>query len=202
MLPADRRELALALSTLLAALECGQITFKGGQEQEAYRQARDAARDLIARDAAASLLAELDAQPTPVTLVEPEFTQEALADVVRDLAVLDPDGFAFQDVLFSWAGMVWTEPEQLKWSGVQPLVQLALRAAVLARNWRYDLEEQPGRCDAQVTSAAGRTSAACAATPFLAFAVAYRDALRHERQHTGTRGSDPGDQPCGPRDPN
>ncbi|MBI0446976.1 hypothetical protein, partial [Deinococcus sp. DB0503] len=134
MLPADRRELVLALSTLLAALDCGQVTFKSGEEQEVYRQARDAARGLIARDAAASLLAELDAQPAPVALVEPEFTQEALADVVRDLAILDPDGFDFQGVLFSWAGTVWTEPEQLEWSGVQPLVQLALREAVLARN--------------------------------------------------------------------
>ncbi|GAA5534785.1 hypothetical protein [Deinococcus aluminii] len=202
MLPADRRELALALSTLLAALDCGQVTFKSGEEQEVYRQALDAARGLIARDAAASLLAELDARPAPATLVEPEFTQEALADVVRDLAGLDPDGFAFQGVPFSWAGMVWTEPEQLEWSGVQPLVQLALREAVLARNWRYALEEQPGRCNAQVTSAAGRTSAACASTPFLAFAVAYRDALRQERQHADTGGIDSGDQPCGPRDPN
>lgn len=187
MLPPHHRETALALASLLTTLDGGEVTFRSGQELEACRQALAAARHLIAREAAATLLAELDGRPGPVSPTGPEFTREGLAEVVRELAVLDPDRFDFGGVLFFWAGMAWTEPEQLEWSGVQPLVGIVVREAVLARGWHYDLEEHPGQCDVRVTWAAGRTSAARTATPSLAFAVAYRDALRHEHQQADKR---------------
>lgn len=202
MSPPHHRETALALASLLTALDGGEVTFRSGQELEAYRRALDAARHLIAREAAATLLAELDGRPGPVSPTELEFTREGLAEIVRELAVLDPDRFDFGGVLFFWAGMAWTEPVQLEWSGVQPLVGIVVREAVLARGWHYDLEEHPGQCDVRVTWAAGRTSAARAATPSLAFAVAYRDALRQEHRRAGKRGIDTAGPRRGVRDSN